>query len=135
MTRCALVVIAALGALALAGCLTPTARTSTWEYFDACSENSSFHEWVACGKRNREAACEASRNCSANNAIVAFADNLDQSVQRREIGEPEARRRWRDMRLDAEAARGGSTRSATERGVEAASQPTFCTAQGRSMGC
>ena len=134
MTRCALVVVAAL-APALAGCLGTTARTSTWDYFDACPENTSFHEWVACGKHNREAACEASRNCSANNAIVAFADRLDQSVQRHEIGEPEARRRWRDMRLDAETARSGSARSTTERAVEAAGQSTFCTGQGRSMGC
>ena len=134
MARCVQLVIAAFGVLSLAGCLTTTASTSTWEYFDACSDNGSFHEWVACGKRNRQAACDAGRRCSANNAIIAFADNLDQSVQRREMGEAEARRQWVQMRVDADAGQTRSARSAMDRATEAAGQNMICT-QGKSMGC
>jgi hypothetical protein len=133
MTRCATLVAAGLGAVSLAGCLTTTTATNaTWEHFDACPDNTAFHQYVTCAKQNRQAACEASRNCSATNAIVAYADNLDQSVQRREMTEPEARRKWLEYRMDREAAQSGSARTAADRATAIVSSPV-CT--GKTMSC
>jgi hypothetical protein len=106
MTRCAMLVVASLGAVSLGGCLTTTAAVPAWEHFDACSDQTAFHQWAMCGKANREAYCEARGNCSsATNAVLAYVDNLDQSVQRHELSETEARSRWIKFRNEQDAAR------------------------------
>jgi hypothetical protein len=120
--------------LPLASCLNTTANNSTWQYFDACSENTSFHEWVTCGKQNWLAACTASNNCSSGtNATVAYADSLDQSVQRHELTDAGARRKWTEYRLDREAGQ-RPARTAADLATEAVSSPVFCT-NGKTMGC
>jgi hypothetical protein len=132
MTRCALLVVAGLGAVSLAGCLTTTASVSPWEHFDACTDNATFHQWVTCAKQKRQAACEASRNCSPTNTIVAYADSLDESVQRREITDPEARRKFLEYRMEREAAQSGSARTAADKATAIVSSPV-CT--GKTIGC
>lgn len=125
----------AAGAVSLAGCLTTTAAVPVWAHFDACPDRTTFHEWVACAKQNRQAACDTSHNCSSQpNAAIAFAESLDQSVQRREISETEARHRWTEFRDDREVAPGQAARSAQERATAAAAAPVFCT-NGKSMSC
>ncbi len=136
--RCALLMVTGLWLVSLTGCLTAPSSVSAWEYFDACPEQTPFHDWVTCGKVNRQTACETSRNCSPGaNTIVAYAESLDQSVQRHEITEPEARRKWVEFRKDREArqdaAKRQSDRTAAERAAATVSEPVFCTT--KSMGC
>jgi hypothetical protein len=133
MSRCALALVGiTLMALSLAGCL--TAQPLAWEHFDACANEPTFHAMVTCGKRNRQTMCEANRNCSPDgNAIVAYAESLDQSVQRRQMSEPEARRRWIEFRM----ARSNEERQAEQAAAAAAaaSGPVFCTPIGNSTIC
>jgi hypothetical protein len=90
----------ALVTLPLAGCLTATANIPAYEHFDACSNQSSFHNMVTCGKTARQAFCTSNKSCTpAGDAIVAYAESLDQSVQRREMSEPEAQRKWIEFRM------------------------------------
>jgi hypothetical protein len=109
-----------LTALSLAGCL--TAQPPAWAHFDACANEPTFHAMVTCGKLNRQTVCEANRNCSPDgNAIVAYAESLDQSVQRREMSEPEARRRWIEFRMTRsnEQRQAAQAAAAAARGVRA----------------
>jgi hypothetical protein len=138
LPRCALLMVTGLWLVSLTGCLTAPSSVSAWEYFDACPEQTPFHDWVTCGKVNRQAACDTSRNCSPGaNTIVAYAEGLDQSVQRHEITEPEARRKWVEFRKDREArqdaAKRQSDRTAAERAAATVSEPVFCST--KSMGC
>lgn len=129
MTRYAVLVVAGLGAVSLAGCLTTsTPVVPSWQSFDACSEQTSFHDWVACGKANREATCAAG-NCSSGpnaNTVMAYVDSLDQAVLRHEMSESEARAKWLKFRnereLAQEAARSQSARLAQDRATFATSK-------------
>jgi len=135
MIRCAMLIAAGLAAVLLVGCLTTTASVPVWEHFDACPERAPFHDWVTCAKQNRQAACDANHNCSSNpNTVIAYAESLDQSVQRHEITETEARRRWAVYRADREVAQSQAKRSTQDRASDAAAAPAFCTF-GRSNGC
>src|SRR5450756_2127496 len=71
-----------------------------WEHYDECSaQNLGFVAMVECGKQKRTAWCDAQRACGAEgNAVVAYADSLASSVERREMTEPEAQRRWIEFR-------------------------------------
>jgi hypothetical protein len=126
MTRCTMLVVAVLGAISLASCLTTTASIPSWESFNGCSEQMPFHQWVMCGKANRDAACAADRCKSGPNAneVMAYVDRLDQSVLHKEISEVEARAKWtkfRDERENAAAAASTqSVRATQDRGTAAA---------------
>jgi hypothetical protein len=128
MTRCTTPVAVALIVFPLAGCL--TAGVPAYEHYDACASQATFHAMVTCGKSNRQAACETNRNCSTDgDAVVAYADSLDQSVQRREISEPDARRRWIEFRM----ARANERRQAIQ--AAAASGPVVCNRIGSTTIC
>ena len=87
-------------AIPLASCLTTTASTPAWQYFDTCSNQPTFHNMVVCGRDGRQHACDADRNCNASgDAVVAYAESLDQSVQQHEMSESEARRKWIEFRM------------------------------------
>jgi hypothetical protein len=136
--RCAVLMVSGLWLVSLTGCLTAPSNASAWEYFDACPEQTPFHDWVTCGKLNRQAACETSRSCApGTTTIVTYAEGLDQSVQRHEMSEPEARRKWVEFRKEREArqdaAKRQSDRTAADRAAAAVSAPVFCTT--KSMGC
>jgi phage/plasmid primase-like uncharacterized protein len=137
MTRCALFVTAALGAVSLTGCLTTTASVPVWEHFDACPEQTAFHDWVTCAKQRRQAACDESRCSASSSQVVAYVDGLDQAVQRHELTEPEARRKWNDYRREREATQEANRRQAdhkaADRAAAAAAAPGGCT--GRTVGC
>jgi hypothetical protein len=87
-------------AIPLASCLTTTASTPAWQHFDACSNQATFHAMVVCGKDRRQDVCNANHKCSAaGDAIVAYAESLDQSVQQHEMSESEAHRKWIEFRM------------------------------------
>jgi len=127
MIRYVIPVAATLAIFPLVGC----ARTvPAWAAYDACANEASFHAMVTCGKSNRQTGCEANRSCSAEgDAIVAYADSLDQSVQRHEISEPEARRKWIEFRM----ARANELRQARQ--AAAAAGPVICTPIGNAVMC
>jgi hypothetical protein len=101
MIRCAMLVATALGTISLAGCLTEAANLPVWAHFDACKDRGTFHELVECAKLNREAVCFTGRACSLGFPdVIYYAEALDLAVQRRQISEPEARRRWAEYRAD-----------------------------------
>jgi hypothetical protein len=105
MIRCAMLVATALGTASLAGCLTEATNISVWAHFDACNDRSSFHEWVECAKLNRDALCSTGRACSLGFPdVIFYAESLDLAVQRRQISEPEARRKWAEYRADRDRA-------------------------------
>jgi hypothetical protein len=126
MNRCVVLVIVLLGAVSLASCLTSTPLTTSWESFNGCSEQVPFHQWVMCGKANRDAACAADRCTLGPNAkeAMAYVDRLDQSVLRKEITEGEARAKWAKFRDERESAavvaRTQSARTAQDRATAAA---------------
>ena len=137
--RCALLMVTGLWLVSLTGCLIAPSSVSAWEYFDARPEQTAFHDWVTCGKVNRQTAYETSRNCSPGaNTIVAYAESLDQSVKRHEISEPDARRKWVEFRKDREArqdaARRQSDRTASERAAATVSEPAFWTTKSMAGG-
>lgn len=112
-------------ALSCAGC----AQTSSWEHYDACAkETKSFASMVECGKRRRNAYCASSLGgCSTEgNNVVAYADSLVQSVNARQMTEPEAQRRWIDFKLG---------RKDKEDQLRASSGPVTCTSIGSTVTC
>jgi hypothetical protein len=128
MRRCVMMVATALASLSLAGCL--TTGIPAWEHFDACASQPTFHEMVRCAKARRQSACEANRNCSpGGDAVIAYAESLDQSVQIREMSEPEARRKWIEFRM----ARANELRQAAQ--AERAAGPVICTPMGNATVC
>ena len=111
MIRCAMLVATALGTVSLAGCLTETTNIPVWAHFDACNDRGTFHEWVTCAKQNREAICFTGRACSLGFPdVIAYAETLDQAVQRRQISEPEARSKWTEYRADRDRAQSQAAR-------------------------
>lgn len=92
----AIAFIALLGS-GLSGCATKPA----WQYYDECAaQNLPFAAMVECGKQKRTAYCQSGGACSADgNAVVAYADSLVQSVNRREMSEAEAQRKWIEFRM------------------------------------
>jgi hypothetical protein len=84
-----------LSALFLGGCASVNV-TSVWEHYDAClAPNTPFAAVVECGKQKRAAHCQAVGGCSSTgNAFVEYADSLAMSVQKKQITEAEAQRRF-----------------------------------------
>ena len=69
------------------------------------TDRGTFHEWVTCAKLNREGLCNTGRACSLGfPEVIAYAEGLDQAVQRNQISEPEARRKWAEFRADRDRA-------------------------------
>ena len=134
MTRTVMLAAIGISSTALAGCLTLAANVPVWEHFDACPDQAAFHAWVACAKERRQAACDTGRCSSSSTVVVAYVDKLDQAVQRREMTEPEARRKWIQFRQEREVRNDSSDRVALDKAVAATSSPVFCTA-GKTMGC
>jgi hypothetical protein len=125
--------IFALGlAAALCSC---AANKSAWQHYDECAtQNLSFADMVACGKQRRATYCEPNHTCSdEGNAIVMYADSLVQSVSRRELSEPEARRKWIEFRM----ARADTQKQLAVQAAAAAarSAPTTCTTIGATTNC
>jgi hypothetical protein len=60
---------------------------------------------------------------------VEYAESLDQSVQRREMSEPEARRKWIEFKI----ARVNELRQAAQ--AARAAQPVICNRVGNSTIC
>jgi hypothetical protein len=85
--------VAVFLALLIGAC---AANKSALQHYDECAvENSSFEAMVACGKQRRMAYCQENNNCSADGkAFVAQANSLVMSVNRHEMTEAEAQRRW-----------------------------------------
>ena len=126
--RCAAAIAAALASFSLAGCLTTV--IPVWQHFDACANQPTFHEMVRCAKASRQSACEANHNCSpGGDAVMTYAESLDQSVQIREMSEPEARRKWIEFRL----ARANEARQAAQ--AARAAGPVICTPMGNATIC
>ncbi len=123
-----MMVAAVVVSLSLAGCLTTS--ISALEHFDACAYQPTFHEMVKCAKARRQSTCEANRNCSSGgDAVVAYAESLDQSVQIHEMSEPEARRKWIEFRM----ARVNEQRQAAQ--AARAAGPVICTPMGTATIC
>jgi hypothetical protein len=121
-------------AVSLAGCLTATANIPVWQNFDACPDGPGFHEWVTCAKQKRQESCDAGRCSSGSNTVIAFVDGLDQSVQRHEMTETQARRKWDEFRATREVTDKQSARTAADRAAAAVAAPVLCT-NGKTMGC
>src|SRR6478752_3962673 len=106
-----------------------------WTHYDECSNaTSSFRDMVACGKQRRTAYCQKKNNCSADgNMVVMYADSLAVSVDRREMSEAEAQRRWIEFRT----ARVDQQRqlAAAQAAAAAASGPTRCVTSGAVTNC
>jgi hypothetical protein len=134
MMRSAMLAAIGLASIPLSGCLTMASNIPVWEHFDACPDRSTFHEWVACAKEKRKAACDAGRCSSSSSTVVAYVDNLDQAVERRQVTEAEARRKWLQFRQEREVSGDSRDRIAFDKTVTATGAPVFCTA-GKSMGC
>jgi hypothetical protein len=89
---------AAFAALTLSGCV----QKDAWSHFDECS-GSSFVAMVDCGRSKRTAYCATASNCGPNGAaVVQYVESLKQSVQRGEMSEPEATRKWLEYRNSAQ---------------------------------
>lgn len=92
-----------------------------WQHYDECADTtSSFVAMVDCGKQKRAAYCQTiGDRCGGNGAsVVAYADSLATSLMRREILEPEARRKWIEFRMTQANAYG--QREISEAAVRAA---------------
>jgi hypothetical protein len=115
----------------LGGC----AQKAAWEHYDECAvETSSFQAMVACGKQKRTAYCQAESNCTADgNAVVMYADSLNQSVTNKEMTEAEAARRWIEFRT----ARADTQRqlAAQAAAARAASGPKTCVQTENVVNC
>jgi hypothetical protein len=94
-----LILWAVAGAMVAALCSCAPLK-SAWTHYDECAmQNSRFADMVSCGKAHRLAYCEEHSECSADgNAVVMYADSLVQSVNRHELSEPEAQRKWIEFR-------------------------------------
>jgi hypothetical protein len=119
-------VLAAAGlvAVSLAGCLTAddikASDIPVWSHFDACADRTVFHEWVTCAEANRQGLCNLGRGCSMGfPEIWKYAATLDQSVQRREISEADAWRKWSAYRADRDATMRQAAREAEARAAAA----------------
>jgi hypothetical protein len=134
MMRSAALAAIGFASISLGGCLTAASNIPVWEHFDACPDQSTFHEWVACAKEKRQAACVAGRCSSSSSTVVAYVDNLDQAVERRQVTEAEARRKWLQFRQEREVPGDSRDRVAFDKAVAATGAPVFCTS-GKSMGC
>jgi hypothetical protein len=119
-----LLLIAAAGAgLTLSACIS---NKQVWSYYDACSGSPSFVEMVDCGKRTRNAECQAANGCSGpGNNFVAYAEALAGSVRSREISENEARRKLIEFRTTQEGQMRQERQSAAA--IAAAAAPVTCT--------
>jgi hypothetical protein len=119
-------------AFAISGC---AAQKNVFQHYDECAvENSSFAAMVACGKQRRTIYCQEHKSCSANgNAFVAYADSLVISVNRHEMSEAEAQRKWIEFRTaQLNAQRQLAVESA---GAAAASGPRTCVQSGTVVNC
>jgi uncharacterized protein YecT (DUF1311 family) len=118
--------------LLMAAC---AANKTAIQHYDECAvENSSFEAMVACGKQRRTAYCQEHNNCSADgNAFVAYADSLVASVNRHEMTEAEAQRRWIEFRTaQVNTQRQLAIQAAA---AAAASGPTTCVRNGPVTNC
>lgn len=119
----------------LSGC----ASKPAWSFYDECAtRNPAFAQMVACGKASRMAYCQAHNACSADgNALMTYADSLVESVERHEMTEPEAQRKWIEFRTGRiESARQAeATAEAGAAAAAAASRPRTCTTVGGITNC
>ena len=118
-------------ALALGGC----ANKTVVEHYDECAlAQPSFRAMIACGKQRRNTYCQAEKGCSADgNAFVAYGDSLVASVDRGEISEAEAQRKWiefRSAQLNAHRQLAAQNAAAA-----AASRPRTCYRNGNYVNC
>lgn len=87
--------ITAILATPLAGC---AASKNAWQHYDECG-GGGFASMVDCGSQKRAAYCRDAFNCSGNgDAIVSYAESLKRSVQKGELSETEATRKWIEFR-------------------------------------
>jgi hypothetical protein len=85
-------------------------------------------------KEQRNAACHAAENCSANgDAAVAYADALALQVQNREISEGTARAKFTEFRI--KALQEQQHNAAAIAAGAAASGPTTCIKSGNTTNC
>jgi hypothetical protein len=134
MMRSAILAVTGIVSVSLGGCLTIASNIPVWEHFDACPDQSTFHKWVTCAKARRQAACDASRCSSSSSNVVAYVDNLDQAVERGQVTEADARRKWLQYRQEHEVRSDSRDRIAFDKAVGATGAPVYCTS-GKSMGC
>jgi hypothetical protein len=134
MIRSTMLAVASAAAISLAGCLTMAASIPVWEHFDACPDQSTFHAWVSCAKERRQTACDAGRCSSSSGTVVAYVDNLDQAVERHQMTDAEARRKWLKFRQDREVTADSPDRVAHDKAVAVTDTRVFCTT-GKTMGC
>jgi hypothetical protein len=120
----------AVCAVVLAGAGCGLFLGSAISHYDACAaQTSSFKEMIECGRRSRNAACQAEGACSSGgNSIVAYGDTLVASVDAKEMSEPEARRRWIEFKMAEEREERSANRSV-------ASAPRSCTRIGAMTHC
>jgi hypothetical protein len=97
MGRSLISIVWGLFALAFTGC---AAQKTAFQHYDECAlEHASFAAMAGCGKQRRNAYCQEHKNCSADgNSYVAYADSLVVSVNRGEMTEAEASRKWIEFR-------------------------------------
>jgi hypothetical protein len=122
----------------LVGCAAPQPRPTAISFYDDCATTkSSFIAMVACGKENRNFACQHIYNeCSAaGNAIVQYADSLAQSVKNHEMTEAEAKRQWIEFRMTQENAQKQQALQRAAIGAAIMSSPTTCYTNGDVTHC
>jgi hypothetical protein len=125
-----LALICILASASLSGCAPPK---TAWSHYDECAtQNLPFADMVACGKAHRTAYCEEHHDCSADgNAVVMYADSLVQSVNRHELSEAEAQRKWIEFRT----ARVDVQRQLAMQAAAATAGPTTCVRSGAVTNC
>lgn len=82
---------------AIAMCGTPYEPYKTaWMFYDDCfASNPDFLIAIECGKRSRNADCQADGSCSQKgNSMVAFADSLAEKVKSGVLDSKQAYKKW-----------------------------------------
>lgn len=89
----------AFGLLVAAGTVSGCTTKNAWSHYDECSGSGSFVAMADCGKKARTVSCAAASNCSAEgDTIVLYVDSLKRSVEKAEMSDAEATRRWLEYR-------------------------------------
>jgi hypothetical protein len=123
-----------LASLILTGCALPgPALKQAYEHYDECMAElpgKSFSEIAACGRQRRQAQCTSSNTCSSNgSSFVSYVDSLGSSVERKEMTDNEAKRRYIEFRTSA------INTQLNRAALQAAQAPTTCVTSGAFANC
>ncbi len=142
MSRTTAALVSTAAALGAAFLITSCAQPlkMAWQHYDECAAQSPpFAAMVACGKQRRGAYCAEQKVCSADgDALVRYADSLVQSINRHEMTEAEAERRWiefRTARVDQDRQLAAQAAAAAAASAPVPAAPRTCIQNGPVTSC